>query len=408
MPDTTAENDPTLRRDDAIDIDTFSFADPHTIHFEVTADRPPARRRPMGWVLTVLLSAMVGAATAAGVVFALDEDAPPATTVVASPSPTTPTTPTTVVAAGDAFSAADVAARVLPSIVTVEVATTTGTEFVADATGSGVVWDDDGLIVTNHHVVEDAVAVRVAFLGGRTYQATVVGGDALTDIAVLRIDAAGLTPITVGSADAMQIGDVAVAVGSPLGLEGGPSVTVGVLSAFDRTVRTTVDSELFGMLQTDAPITRGSSGGALVDARGRLIGITSAIGVSDVGAEGLGFAIPVEMVERIIEDLIADGVASHAFLGITGATHYEPQEDGAIAPAGVLVTSVITGTAAEAAGLLTGDIVHTFDGEPVVTMEGLVVRLRFLRVGDTVRLGISRDGGPEELDVVLMQRPEDV
>jgi S1-C subfamily serine protease len=206
----------------------------------------------------------------------------------------------------------------------------------------------------------------------------------------------------------MSIGDLAIAVGSPLGLEGGPSVTVGVLSAFDRTVRTNTDTELFGMLQTDAPITRGSSGGALVDSEGRLIGITSAIGVSDVGAEGLGFAIPVEMVQRITGDLIASGESPHAFLGITGTTHFEVQADGALAPAGVEVASVVEGTAAEVAGRAGGDPIITFDDEPVITMDRLVVRLRYYRVGDTVRLGISRDEAPMIIEVVLLERPEDV
>jgi S1-C subfamily serine protease len=179
--------------------------------------------------------------------------------------------------------------------VTVEVSNVNSGDFVADASGSGVVIDASGTIVTNQHVVDGALRYQVLFADGRTYTATLIGEDALTDLAVLKVETTGLTPIALGSSRAMSIGDLTIAVGSPLA-EGGPSVTVGVLSAFDRRVRTSDDSELFGLLQTDAPITRGSSGGALVDGEGRLIGITSAIAVSDVGAEGLGFAIPVEMV----------------------------------------------------------------------------------------------------------------
>lgn len=168
------------------------------------------------------------------------------------------------------------------------------------------------------------------------------------------------------------------------------------------------DAELFGMLQTDAPITRGSSGGALVDAEGRLIGITSAIGVSDVGAEGLGFAIPVEMMTRITRDILEFGHARHAFLGITGSTHFETEADGAVAPAGVEVASVLEGTAAAAAGIEVGDVIQSVDGQPVTTMDGLVVRLRFYRVGDVADLQISRDGQPLELEMSLLERPEGV
>jgi S1-C subfamily serine protease len=234
-----------------------------------------------------------------------------------------------------------------------------------------------------------------------------VGRDPRTDVAVLRVDAIGLTPIALGSSRDLAIGDQTIAVGSPLGLEGGPSVTSGVLSAFERRVRT-VNSELFGMLQTDAPITRGSSGGALVDSGGRLVGITTAFGVSDVGAEGLGFAIPVELVMRVADDIIQAGVASHAFLGISGSTFFEELADGAIAPAGVEVAEVLPATAAEASGIAAGDIILALGGEQVTTMDRLVIRLRFYRVGDSIVVDLIRDGESLEIELVLMERPEDV
>jgi len=363
-----------------------------------TPDRPHRVWRAVG---AVVLSALVGAAVATTVLLVADDNDPvPVTTVPGvEAAPSFDASPSI---------AASVAARVIPSIVTVEVNTTASDEFVADASGSGVVLDAGGTIVTNQHVVDGATAVRVVFADGRTYIATVVGEDELTDLAVLDVGSEGFSPIAIGSSRSMAIGDLAIAVGSPLGLDGGPSVTVGVLSAFDRTVRTGADTELFGMLQTDAPITRGSSGGALVDSQGRLIGITSAIGVSDVGAEGLGFAIPVEMVQRITGDLIASGESNHAFLGITGTTHFETQADGALAPSGVEVSSVVEGTAAAIGGLAVGDTILTFDNEQIVTMDRLVVRLRYYRVGDTVRLGINRNGAPMTIDVTLLERPEDV
>jgi S1-C subfamily serine protease len=350
---------------------------------------------------------MVGAALSGGLVYWLTRSDDAAESV-APPVTVVERVETEIVNPVDTPGTATAVARaVLPSIVTVET-TQSESSFVPTGSGSGVVLESDGLLVTNQHVVRGAEAVRVVFADGRTYPAEIVGGDDLTDVAVLRIDAAGFTPIEIGSSDDLEIGDTAIAVGSPLGLGGGPSVTVGVVSAFDRRVRTGVDSELYGMLQTDAPITRGSSGGALVDDRGRLIGITTAIGVSDVGAEGLGFAIPVELMSRIVDDLVADGEVSHAFLGIQGSTYSETEPDGADVPSGVLVNDVIDGTAAAAAGLQAGDIIRSFDGEPVVTMEQLVVELRFYRVGDVVELSITRNGADETIDLTLLERPEGV
>ena len=304
--------------------------------------------------------------------------------------------------------AAAVASAVLPSIVTVEIDQSSSGPFQANGSGSGVLLSDEGTLVTNHHVIDGSNRVRVVFANGRTYDATIVGSDALTDLAVLNIVATGLDPIEIGSSDSLGIGDTAIAIGSPLGLEGGPSVTVGVVSAFNRRVRTAPSQELFGMLQTDAPITRGSSGGALVDRNGRLIGITTAIGVSDVGAEGLGFAIPVELMTRVTGELIEFGEASHPFLGITGTTYFEEEPDGATIPAGVVVTEIIDGSAASLSGLFPGDVIRSFHDEPVTTMEQLIVGIRFYRVGDSVDVAVLRGADIIDLSVTLLDRPEDV
>ena len=369
--------------------------------------RAPRRRQPAPrffWrsVGVVVASALVGAASASAVFLLRGDTAPLPSAVVELVETQIITTEFS------AAPAAAVALKVLPSIVTVEIGIIDGADFIVTGSGSGVVIDVDGTLVTNEHVVGGAAAVRVVFADGRSYDAEVIGTDSLTDLAVITIDALGLTAIELGTSVDMAIGDPAIAIGSPLGLAGGPSVTVGVLSAFDRRVQVAGDVELFGMLQTDAPITRGSSGGALVDSKGRLIGITSAIGVSDVGAEGLGFAIPVEMMTRITQDILEFGGARHAFLGITGSTHFEIEIDGAVAPAGVAVASVIEDTAADAAGLLVGDIIESVDGQQVTTMNGLVVRLRFYRVGDVAKLQILRNGEIVLLDMELLERPEGV
>ncbi len=371
---------------------------------------PPQRTRPSAWFTWVLplVVGFLGALVGAGLFAILDDGT---TTVVAAPGTTVVERVITEIVdtSGDSGAvAAAVGRRVIPSIVTVEISLfDASADFTADGSGSGVVLSTDGYIATNHHVVEDAEAVRVIFADGRIYRAEIVGSDARTDLAVLLIQSDPLTAIERGSSMELTIGDTAVAVGSPLGLDGGPSLTVGVISAFGREVRTGPNAEdrLFGMLQTDAPITRGSSGGALVDAQGRLIGITTAIAVSDVGAEGVGFAIPVELVEKITDELVEFGEARHPFLGISGDDAFETATDGALVPIGVEVLSVVNDTAAEQAGIATGDIITSINGSPVRTMNGLIVALRDYRVGESVDIAVVRNGNRQSITLVLGARP---
>ena len=306
----------------------------------------------------------------------------------AAPSVPDVSPPTDLAPVPDVADAVAIGEKVIPSIVTVEVVS--GSRVVAS--GSGVIVSDDGYIATNDHVVSAGTTFQVVLSDGRTtYQATLVGTDPLTDLAVLDIGAVGLTPIELGSAAALSVGDAAVAVGSPLGLEGGPSLTVGVVSAFGRQVQTGPTDQLFGMIQTDAPITSGSSGGALVDGAGRLIGITTAVGVSDVGVEGIGFATPVEIVSRVVTELIADGVVDHAFLGISGTTAFEPNGDGGNVASGVEIGSVESSSAAALAGLGAGDVITAIDGVAVETMDELIVALRVMFPGDGVVLTVNGD-----------------
>ena len=288
--------------------------------------------------------------------------------------------------------AAAVALVVVPSVVTVE---------LPNASGSGVILDaENGYIVTNQHVVTNATTVSIILSDGRKYEGEVLGTDILTDLAVVQIEGDGLTAIDLGSTEGLIVGDSAIAVGNPLGLRGGPTVTVGVLSAFDRQVQGDTPSEdLFGMIQTDAPFNRGSSGGALVDNQGRLIGITTALGVTDLGAEGLGFAIPVEVVSRVADEIIATGSSGHAFLGIEGTTELIDLSDGAQAPVGVIVSQLLDGSSAGANGIRTGDVITTLDDQPVTTMEGLISILRRFSPDDQVTVGVNRNG--ETLTVVL-------
>ena len=270
-----------------------------------------------------------------------------------------------------------------------------------------MVLSEDGLIVTNHHVIEGAGASQVIFEDGSIYQAELIGSDPLTDLAVLRIDAVGLVPIQLGSTEDLVVGQPAIAVGNPLGQEGGASLTAGVLSAFNRDVQFSDGSRLSGMLQTDAPITQGSSGGALVDIEGQLIGITSAIGVSDAGAEGIGYATPVEVVSRITTEIVDTGTVRHAFLGIEGQDHFATQPDGAVKPEGAEIATLLSDSAAGDAGLREGDIIIRMDDLEVKTMQDLVLSLRLYRVGTEVELEVLRGGEIVAATVVLGERPDD-
>jgi S1-C subfamily serine protease len=301
-----------------------------------------------------------------------------------------------------------VAAAAIPSIVTVQISDELEDGPLPVGSGSGVVFSDDGYILTNDHVIRDAELIEIIFPTGRVYPADVVGTDPLTDIAVVKIETEGLVPIPLAEIADVSIGDLAIAVGNPLGLQGGPSVTSGVVSAFERTLQVSAgqDGRLYGLIQTDAPITRGSSGGALLDETGRLVGVTTAIGVSDVGAEGLGFAVPVDTVSLVVDDLIADGEVRHAFLGISGDTAFQEAADGADVPIGASIVGLEDEAAIGLAGAQVGDVIRSVDGVPVTTIDQLISLLRKRRAGQTVSVDLLRGAQELTVDVRLDVRPE--
>ena len=290
-------------------------------------------------------------------------------------------------------------------------------EFLSVGGGSGVVITDEGLIMTNHHVINNSAEVRVIFEDGRLYEATIIGSDKLTDIGLIKISAANLVPISIGNSDKMLVGDLAVAIGHPLTLGAAPTVTTGIVSALERRLDVGGDTmgsavTLFGLIQTDAPITRGSSGGALINKNGELIGITTAIATADVGAEGLGFAVPVNLALNIAEDLISDGKILHAFLGILGAQHFETSEDGARVFSGVYIQELY-GPGGEVfaigkAGAIPGDVIKKINGKKIKTLDGLITILRTKRAGDEVEIEILRDSQSINLVFQLDLRPSDV
>jgi S1-C subfamily serine protease len=363
--------------------------------------RPEPTRRGGFWGLVAAAAIGAGfAILALALTGALNTEGTPAA------SPPEFTQREIITLSGDGTSPAAVGQKVTPSIVTVEVGGIQNGDFAAFGSGSGVVLSADGLIATNHHVVENSNAAQVVFQDGSIHRATLVGSDPITDLAVLRIEAGGLLPIELGATSGLAIGDSAIAIGNPLGQRGGASLTLGVVSAFNRDVDVNGGDRLFGMIQTDAPITQGSSGGALVDNNGRLIGITTAIGVSSAGAEGIGYAIPVELMTRITDEIIATGTVRHPFLGVRLEDSFADTA-GVLTPNGTLVTDFVEGSDAAAdAGVEIGDIIVGFEDFRVRTLDDLVNGIRLYRVGDVVTLDLLRGDTAVSVEVTLGERPD--
>ena len=290
-------------------------------------------------------------------------------------------------------------------------------DFFTIGGGSGVVIKKNGLIITNHHVITGADEIRVVFEDGRMYEAELIGSDQLTDVGLIKIQKTDLSPVEIGNSNKIFVGDLAVAIGHPLTLGAEPTVTTGIVSALNRRLDVGNDAmnsavTLFGLIQTDAPITRGSSGGALLNKNGELIGITTAIATADVGAEGLGFAIPINLALNIVDDLLDDGKVFHAFLGILGAQYFEVAEDGARIFSGVYIEELYGATndmyAIGKAGALPGDIIKKIDNKPVKTLDQLITILRRMRAEDEVKIEILRDGNTITLEFKLDLRPSDI
>lgn len=389
-----------------------AVAPPHTPQ-PVPKKAPGKFRRYWQWyfaafalILAVAAGAVVASRGSEPNDAAAATTSPPAQAVAATGQSQVQTALAQQTPVGTELDARAVGESVIPSVVTVQIQ---GTAFDGSATpvgsGSGVIYDTAGHIITNNHVAEAGSSYEVVLSDGRVYPAEVVGTDATTDLAVLQITADNLHPISVGSSDNLSVGDPAVAVGSPLGLDGGPSLTVGVISAFGRTVDTSASTSLYGMLQTDAPIISGSSGGALVNSDGALVGITTAVGVSPVGAEGIGFATPAEIVTRVADEIIANGSATDPYLGVSIAPAMEDTADGGSAPVGVELGKVVSGMAADDAGLQVGDVISAINNVDVRSNSDLVGQLRRYSAGDTVQMTLHNG---RTVDVTLGQRPDNM
>jgi Do/DeqQ family serine protease len=269
--------------------------------------------------------------------------------------------------------------------------------------GSGVVVSGDGYILTNHHVIDEADDITVEFNDGRSLKAKVIGSDQLSDLAVLKVEAADLTPVALANSDAAQVGDVVLAIGNPLGV--GQTVTMGIVSAKGR--QTDGDSYQ-DFIQTDAPINQGNSGGALVNLKGELLGINSQILSPSQGNIGIGFAIPANMARRVMDDLRKDGRVRRAQLGVViqPVTPDMAASLGLKDTHGVIVSSVSAGSAADHAGVKQGDILKSFNGQPVSDVNGLRNRVAETAPGSNATLVVVRDGSEKTLTVKLDERTD--
>ena len=300
---------------------------------------------------------------------------------------------------------ADVADEVKPTIVKLDVFGD-GEERIGS--GSGVIFRTDGHILTNAHVIAGADRIEVVLANGTRLDAEVAGVDALTDVGIVAIRSQLADPLPVavlGDTTTLRVGERAIAIGSPLGLAGGPTVTVGVISAIGRVIDTPDGERLYDLVQTDAPIMPGSSGGALLDADGNVIGITTVIGVSDVGAEGVGFAVPIEIAHDVALDLLTTGEARHGFMGVAGDDVTTEQADELGVDGAAVLTQVAEGYPAADAGLRIGDMVTTLAGMDITSMADLIVTVRRLEPGTRVPVSIMRGSIELELEIAISQRP---
>ena len=272
------------------------------------------------------------------------------------------------------------------------------------SSGSGVLFRDSGEILTNAHVVDGADRIDVILTDGRTLRAELVGVDRLTDIGVVRVKGDGLPTAVLGSTKQLRVGEPAVAIGSPLGLAGGPSVTTGVISAVGRRIENPDGEPLHDMIQTDAPIAPGSSGGALVDSSGSVIGITTVIAVGADGGQ-FGFAIPIEIARSVAEDILATGRAHHVWLGIEGSDMAMVDADELGISGGALVRNVTPDSPAAEAGLVPADVIVRIGDSDVLSMSALIVALRAHDPGDLVDIVYLRDGRRATVRLRLEERP---
>ena len=310
-----------------------------------------------------------------------------------------------------------VAEKVLPSVVGIKITYQINSIFgsgTSSGTGSGIVISEDGYILTNNHVVssestsnyfaiEQATGITVKFYNDdKEYDATIVGTDPITDLAVVKVDKTGLTPATLGNSDNLKVGEFVMAIGNPLGMD--YSVTSGIVSAVNREI--TAEGTTYTAIQTDAAINNGNSGGALVNANGEVVGINT-LKLAGSGIEGMGFAIPISSTTNIVQQLIDYKTVKRPFIGITGSSVGTQVAERYNLPEGIYVEEVEKDSPAEAAGLKKSDIITKIEGKEVKSINELNKVKYTYNIGDTVTLTVYREGQEIEVKIKLAETPEE-
>jgi S1-C subfamily serine protease len=382
-------------------------------------------------------AAFVAVAAAALIGVGCGEGEPSQTTTVASPSGDGSGDRIVVQGGEGAFSAEAVYERAAPGVVTISSIFDGGSALGGQAgQGSGFVLNEDGEIATNAHVVTDGQAngggdinaaseVYVQFPDRNQVEAEVVGFDPYADVALLKIEPDGLDlqPLELGDLEEVGVGDPVAAIGSPFGER--QSLSVGVISALDRAIPSLTEFQILGAIQTDASINPGNSGGPLLDAQGRVVGINQQIDTTSGGNQGVGFAVPIDLAERSLEQLRDDGEVEYAYMGVTTVAMYPQLADriGIETDVGALVDDIPAGSPAEDAGLregdqriefqganfrVGGDLIVSIDGEDLVDGEDLPEIVSRYEPGETVTLEVLRDGETEEIELTFGTRPDSI
>jgi S1-C subfamily serine protease len=361
------------------------------------ADRggpPPARRV---WAVAGL-SALVASLVSSGVVMAVvGTRTRVASNAVVERQMVRPRSVSTVTASP----VVDITERVRPAIVQLSV-----DSGGRSGTGSGVVFRSDGYVLTNAHLVDGAASIRASLATGRALPGRLVGTDAETDTAVVKLDGGPFPVATLGSGVDLRVGQPAIAIGLPLGLAGGPSVTGGMISALHREIHPVGStSTLVDMIETDAPVSAGSSGGALLDANGAVIGITTALASGDAGDESAGFATAIDMARSVADELIRSGRVVHVWLGVDGGDLDQDTATDLDVDGGAVVAQVRSSSPAERGGLTALDVIVAVNGHTVLSMGELVEELRARHPGDRVVLEVIRDHLHKLMPVTLTAGP---
>jgi S1-C subfamily serine protease len=360
---------------------------------------PSPRRRPAWFnsLALVVVTALLAGAAGAGLILAFHDDG---TTTIIRQGAASTITRSSITLSGATLDVAGVVAKAGPSVVTIQ--TEIGGRFGGEAAGTGIILTADGEIVTNAHVIEGATTIKVTLAGEvQAREAKLVGSDTDADIAVLQLSGvSGLTPADLGDSSTLQVGDDVVAIGNALALRGSPTVTKGIVSALDRTLDTGTVT-MTGLLQTDASISSGNSGGPLVNALGKVIGIDTAVATSTgtTSAENIGFAIPINSVMPVVQRLKSGGSA--AAKGYLGVRTTDPTDGSR----GTLIVGVESGSPADAAGLKANDLVVSVGGHTVDGAAALAAAVKAHVPGDKVAIIISRNGQELTLEATLGTAP---